>query len=320
MIISKTPVRISLVGGGTDFESFYREHGGCVVSMAIDKYVYVIIKERFDDLIVLNYTQHEVVDDISKIKHDLIRECLRFMGVEKGVEITTLADIPSKGSGLGSSSAITIGLLNALMGYIGNSSSHQELADMACHIEIDILKSPIGRQDQYACAFGGLNSIVFDKRGVAVAPFPKDRYAITDNLFLHYIGETRHANTILQKQQDNIGKHTDALLKLKSLAEDVWSALGEEDYVKIGLAIGEGWDIKKSLADSISNPEVDYIIDMAYNNYALGAKLLGAGGTGFVLSYVPPDRRALFCKGMEDYRKLPFKIDPFGTRIIFNIQ
>jgi len=319
MIISKTPLRVSLVGGGTDFESFYEKHGGCVVSMAIDKYVYVIVKERFDNLIVLNYTQHEIAEKVKDIKHDLIRECLQFVGIEGGIEISTLADIPSAGSGLGSSSAIIIGLLNALLGHIGESSDHKELADFACHIEIDLLKNPIGRQDQYACAFGGLNQIWFDAKGIGVIPLSGVGFSITDNLFLHYTEITRQSKSILKEQQNNIENNMGILLHMKELAEQTKEDLVKGNYDQVGEAIGIGWTYKKCLAGNITNPEIDKIIDHAYKSGALGVKLLGAGAGGFVLSYVKPENHIRFRQGMCKYRELPFKIDPYGTRIIFNI-
>lgn len=320
MLVVKVPLRISLVGGGTDFPDFYKEYGGSVVSMAIDKYVYVIVKERFDDLIVLNYTQHEIVEGVDDIKHDLIRECMKYYNIEKGIEISTLADIPSKGSGLGSSSAITVALCCAFANYLGKPQSTDIYAKIACEIEIDILNNPTGKQDQFACAYGGFNFISFGKNNVYVCPYGKDTYSITDNLFLHYTGVTRRSSDILTEQKRNINSNLGTLLKIKSLAEDTEEQLYIGNYDNVGKNIGMAWEHKKELSSNITTPQIDEMIYAAYCNHATGCKLLGAGAGGFILSYVTPDRRALFQNAMKDYRELKFNIDPYGARVIFNIQ
>jgi len=323
MIISKTPIRISLCGGGSDIPIFYKQHTGRVISCAINKYVYVIIKERFDNLIVLNYTKHEITEKVSDIKHDLIRECMILYGIERGIEISTIADIPSEGSGLGSSSAVTVGLLNAFAGYVGYPQTPQTLARFACDIEIDILKKPIGRQDQYACAYGGMGYFRFYGDYVDREDFNLTSYQysqISNNLFLHYTGITRDANAILSDQNNRISDNIGGLSKLCELTEKLGYAILKEDYDMIGYAIKTNWEYKKTFANGITIPAINKMIDMAYRGGALGCKICGAGGGGFLLSYVPQDRQLDFLHTMLPYRELPFNIDMLGSRIIFNIQ
>lgn len=320
IIISRTPLRVSIAGGGTDFEDFYREHGGCVISMGINKYVYVIIKKRFDNLIVLNYTQHEIVENVNNIKHDLIRECLkRYSSIHGGIEITTLADIPSRGSGLGSSSAITIGLLNALSHYINAPLGLYELATVACEIEINILKSPIGKQDQFACAVGGLNEIIFESGGITVRGFDLCHYKVANNLFLHYTDQTRHANPILKSQKNKIHANIEKLLYIKNLAQQTKESIDNCDYGAIGLILAENWHTKQELANGITNNKINEMVGVAQEKGASGCKITGAGGGGFLLSYVPPFKQHGFKIGMAKYRELPFAIDPYGSRIVFNM-
>lgn len=322
MIIAKVPLRISLCGGGTDFESFYRLHGGMVLTCAIDKYIYVTIKERFDDRIVLNYTQHEIVDNVSDIKHTLIRECLKLYGIEKGVEISTIADIPSEGSGLGSSSAVVVGLLTALGAFVGKPESPLTIAQWACGIEIDGLGKPIGKQDQYAVAFGGMNNIIFETNGnVLVNKIDQKYYDLGDNLFLHYTDITRSADTILADQVQNIPNKISGLKELSYMAHTASEAIQKySNYDVIGSILKKNWDIKKGLARGITNATINKMIDTATNSGATGCKIAGAGGGGFLLSYVPLENQATFKIGMSKYRELPFNIDPYGSRIIFNIQ
>jgi len=319
MIITKVPLRVSLAGGGTDFEDFYSKYGGLCVSFAIDKYVYVIVKERYDDLIVLNYTQHEIVNKVDEIKHDLIRECLKWFPTKGGIEITTLADIPSAGSGLGSSSAITVGLLTALATYNGHSIPSKEVAEIACDIEIDILHSPIGKQDQYACAFGGFNTLHFLNDCVLVYNFDKKHYPIADNLFLHYTNTTRKSSGILTEQKANTKANTNNLLDIIGYASRLSNCIEEEKYDYVGIVLKETWKLKKQLSSNVSNTAIDAMVDMATTGGATGCKICGAGGGGFLLSYVPAENHPKFKTAMQDYRELPFKIDQYGSRIIFNI-
>jgi D-glycero-alpha-D-manno-heptose-7-phosphate kinase len=324
MIISKTPLRISLIGGGTDLKDFYQKNLGHVISTTIDKYIYVIIKERFDDLIVLHYTENEIVDEVDKIKHELIREALVKVGITKGIEIITLADIPSKGTGLGSSSTLTVGLLNALYTYKGIQPTEEKLAREACEIEIDILKKPIGKQDQYIAAYGGLKKFTFlNNENVDIKSFNvsgNERRILGSNLTLHYTNIIRDANSILEKQKKNIETKNKELILISGFVDNVELAIEERDFNEIGIMLKKSWDAKKLLSDNISNNVIDEMVDKAMNNGATGCKIAGAGGGGFLLSYVPREKQDNYRKAMAEYKELPFMIDPFGSRIIFNIR
>lgn len=324
MIISKTPLRISLIGGGTDLKDFYKNNLGHVISTAIDKYIYVIIKERFDDLIVLHYTENEIIDDVNKIKHELIREALVKVGITKGIEIITLADIPSKGTGLGSSSTLTVGLLNALYTYKGIQVTQETLAREACEIEIDILNKPIGKQDQYIAAYGGLKKFAFlNDEKVEIKYFTlssNERRILGSNLTLHFTNIIRDANSILEKQKSNIEVKNKELLLISNLVHDVELAIENKNFNEIGNVLKKNWEAKKLLTDNISNNVIDTMVDKAIRNGATGCKIAGAGGGGFLLSYVPREKQDIYRKAMKEYKELPFMIDPFGSRIIFNIR
>jgi len=285
MIISQTPLRISFVGGGTDLKSFYQHEDGMVLSSAIDKYVYVIVKERFDDKIYINYSIKEIVDEVSEIKHQLVREAMRKVGIERGVEITTLADVPSEGSGLGSSSSVTVGLLNALYHFSGRQVTLEQIAREACEIEIDICKKPIGKQDQYIAAYGGLNKIIFHSdETVSISRIPvynTDLLILGSRLLLFYTNKTRNADVILRKQRQNTKNKMEALQKMKSFVPKVEQALKNNNFNKMGKLLHENWLLKKSLVDDISNSEINRMYNLAMEAGALGGKLCGAGGGGF---------------------------------------
>jgi D-glycero-alpha-D-manno-heptose-7-phosphate kinase len=324
MIISKTPLRVSIVGGGTDMSQFYHNSKGQVISFAIDKYIYVTVKERFDDLIVLNYTQHEVVGSVDEIKHDLIRECCKITGITKSIEISTIADIPSQGSGLGSSSVVTVGLLNALYAHRGIQINQEDLAQLACKVEIDILNKPIGKQDQYIAAYGGFKKFVFNKdESVDIHDFCFDKgklLKIGSTLLLHFTDQTRNANEILKKQTDNVESKLVELEKIASLVDELEVGLLENDYDIIGELLKKNWEIKKTLALGITSENIDNMVNIAMNNAAIGCKIAGAGGGGFLFSYVNRDLQNKYRNAMASFRELPFMIDPFGSRIIFNIS
>jgi D-glycero-alpha-D-manno-heptose-7-phosphate kinase len=324
MIISKTPLRISLIGGGTDLKDFYINNLGHVISTTIDKYIYVIVKERFDDKIVLHYTDNEIVDSVDQIKHELIKESLKKVGILKGIEIITLADIPSKGTGLGSSSTLTVGLLNALYTYKGVQVTQEILAKEACEIEIDILKKPIGKQDQYIAAYGGLKKITFNKdESVEIKSFninANERRVMGSNLTLHFTNITRDANVILNDQKNNIESKNKELLLISNLVHNVERAIEAKSFKEIGEVLRLNWEAKKSLTDNITNGVIDNMVNLAMENGATGCKIAGAGGGGFLLSYVPRDKQDKFRKAMNEYKELPFMLDSFGTRIIFNIR
>lgn len=322
MIISKTPLRISFVGGGTDIESFYKNHPGAVLSSGINLFVYCIIQKRFDDLVVVNYSKKEVVNNVNEVKHDLVREAMKKAGIYNGVEITTLSDIHSNGSGMGSSSAITVGLLNAFYSYMGLQKSNREIAEDACDIEINILKSPIGKQDQYAASYGGLRKYVFNQDGYVdekrVLLEPRLEQQLNRNLFLVYTGVTREANKILSEQKQNAKKNDNDLIELSKMPDVLMKELQEGNFEVLGKMLHENWMLKKKFTSNMSKPEIDELYQKGLDNGAIGGKLLGAGGGGFILFYVPEGKQTQFKNQLEkEYRVLPIELVNAGTRIVF---
>ncbi len=320
MIITRTPFRVSFAGGGSDLKEFYSKNGyGAVVSAAINRYMYIAIHPYFHDKIRLKYSKTEDVESIDDIKHPIIRECLRKVRIEKGIEIASFADVPA-GTGLGSSSSFTVGLLNALYAYKGKIVSKERLAAEACEIEIEILKEPIGKQDQYAAACGNINYIRFNKdETVDVSPILLTEPAkkkLEDSLCLYYTGGKRRAGDILNEQKKNLSDKDkfQNLEKMVELAEELRGVLQEENINAVGDILHKGWIYKKELASGISNEEIDNLYDKAMKCGAAGGKLLGAGGTGFLLIY-SEDHKALGkhfgCKA------LPFSIDREGAKVIF---
>lgn len=322
MVISETPLRISFVGGGTDLKSFYHMEDGMVLSTTIDKYIYVIVKERFDDKVYINYSIKEIVNDVSEIKHELVREAMKKTGVLSGVEITTLADIPSEGSGLGSSSSVTVGLLNALYNFAGKPVTAERLAQEASEIEIEICKKPIGKQDQYIVAYGGLNKITFHPdETVFISRLPlsnSDLRRLCSNILLFYTNKTRKSDDILKRQKEDTGNKREVLRKMRDAVRRLEDALIDQRFDKLGELLHENWLLKKSLVDTISNNDIDEMYERALNAGAVGGKIAGAGGGGFLLLYVPTREQDSVRTAMNDYRELPFMLDPIGTRIIFN--
>jgi D-glycero-alpha-D-manno-heptose-7-phosphate kinase len=324
MIITQTPLRISFAGGGTDLKDYYARSGGCVLSTAIDKYIYVIIKERFDDRIRIGYSRTEMVDAVDEIEHELVREAMRRVGIARGVEISTMADIPSEGSGLGSSSSVTVGLLHALYTYKGVLVTPDQLAREACEIEIEILGKPIGKQDQYIAAFGGLRRFTFhpdDNVSVETVPLSEEkRRRFGESLLLFYTGITRKADTILAEQKDNIPARAAALDQLKAQTAEIYEALMGDNMNRVGRILDAGWQHKRQLADRISNSEIDALYDRALDAGAMGGKIAGAGGGGFLLLYCPPDRQHTVRAALQGMKELPFALERDGTKVIFNVR
>lgn len=320
MIISKTPLRISFAGGGTDLPSYYRKHSGAVVSTSINKHVYVTVNKKFDDSVRVSYSKTEIVDDFEDIKHELVREAMRFAGIKKGIEITTISDIPS-GTGVGSSSALTVGLLNALYAFKGMHKSAEVLAKDACKIEIDILKSPIGKQDQYIAAYGGMLFIEFNKDDSVFVNriiMGNDTKRILENrLMMLYTGVTRSANHILKEQNKNTKNNINILNKLKSLAYDAKDSLFRGKVDGLGPILHDGWQLKKQLAFSISNSAIDSHYEKAIKAGAVGGKVAGAGGGGFILLYCHEKKRQKVINALKGLRLIPFKLEPQGSRIIY---
>jgi len=320
VIISKTPLRISFVGGGTDLQSFYKKDYGAVLSSTIDKYVYVIIKERFDDLIYVNSAKKEIVNNLDEIEHELVREAMKKAGIEKAVEITILADIPSEGSGLGSSSSLTVGLLNAFYTFKGIQVSRERLAREACEIEIDIIGKPIGKQDHYAAVFGGINEILFYKdRSVTVNNIKlPNLMVLSSRLLLFYTDITRKADQILKKQKENIDVIFETLLEMRNLVPILKNHLKKGLNGQLGLIMKQAWEMKKSFLPEISNEYIDEMYEKALRAGAIGGKICGAGGGGFLLLYVSKEKQNAVRSALKDYRELPFILEKYGSRIIFN--
>jgi D-glycero-alpha-D-manno-heptose-7-phosphate kinase len=323
MIITQTPLRVGLLGGGTDLPDYYREHGGRVLNCALDKYVFVVVKQRFDDDIYVNYSKKEIVSSVADIEHELVREAMLMTGVERGVEITTLADIPSAGSGLGSSSAVTVGLLHALYAYQGRQVSGEELADRACTIEIELCGKPIGKQDQYIAALGGIRDIRFgpgdDVVATEVGITAEQRRALQEQIMLFYTGITRSANTILREQCANVGSTLAQLDRLRDLAAIAVDRLLDTDIEAIGTAMRESWEAKRKLAHGVSNDEIDRLVTCALDAGATGAKLTGAGGGGFLLVMCPIEYQRAVRGALAEMRELPVKLDRLGSRVVLNV-
>lgn len=323
MIIVQTPLRISFFGGGTDFPGYFLREGGCVLSSAINKYIFVVIKDRFDEKIRVGYTRTEIVNSVNDVNHELVREALRKTGLSKGVEVVTMGDIPA-GSGLGSSSTVTVGALHAMFAYQNILVSPDRLAEEACDIEVNILKKPIGFQDQYIAAFGGLRFIDFNQNGQIFTEMvnldPQTQKRLSDNLCLFFTGVTRRAETILSKQKDQINFHLPILRNLKRLANEAREALigGRPD--DIGPLLHESWQLKKQLADGISNPSLEKYYQSALGAGATGGKITGAGGGGFLLLYCPPEKRDSVRSALNMLRELPFRLEPDGTKVILNVR
>ncbi len=323
MIITQTPLRIGLLGGGTDLPSYYLEHGGRVLNCAIDKYIYVIVKQRFDDEIYVNYSKKEIVSRVEDLEHELVREAMLMTGVTSGVEITTLADIPSSGSGLGSSSTVTVGLLHALYAYTGRQVTAEELAAGACEIEIDRCGKPIGRQDQYIAAYGGIRDLRFGPGESVTATelglSTEARRALQQQIMLFYTGVTRKADNILAEQNANVGSILPQLDLLRDLAGFAVERLRQGDIDAVGPALRESWEAKRKLASGVSNSQVDAAVHQALEAGATGVKLTGAGGGGFLTVICPMERQPAVRASLKDMRELPVRLDRFGSRIVLNV-
>jgi len=324
MIIVRTPLRVSFVGGGSDLKAFYSQKQGQVICTAIDKFVYAIVKERFDDMIYINYSKKECVNAVSEIQHDLVREAMKITGVEKGIEITTLADIPSSGSGLGSSSSITVALLHALYTYRNILVTAEQLAQDACRIEIDMMKKPIGRQDQYAAAYGGVNKFIF-KEGEVTERLPIHlqsnlRRKFASSLLLYYTGITRSADKILAEQTKNLASSetSSTLEKMVGLVDPFIEAMQKGAVETWGGLMDLNWQLKQKMASGIDNVQISQMYLKARQAGALGGKIAGAGGGGFLLLVVPREKQNAVFEALKAYRELPFMIEESGSKVIFD--
>jgi D-glycero-alpha-D-manno-heptose-7-phosphate kinase len=321
MFISQTPLRVSFVGGGTDLPSFYQRQGGSVISMAVDKYVYITVNRRFDDTLRLSYSQTEIAETLDQVRHPLFRESIRYSGLNSALEVTSIADIPS-GTGLGSSSSFTVGLLHALYAYQGKYMRAEELAEQACHLEIGVLHEPIGKQDQYAAAVGGLRRYDFNPDGsVYVHPVicsTETRAALFERLMFFYLGGSRDARQVLTEQTNNTEKKLEFLQRIRCLVDAFWSVLVRGNGVdEIGDILHEAWVCKKQLATHISNSGIDEFYDRARAAGAAGGKLLGAGMGGFLMLFCEPSRQAAVREALQGVREVHFGLDLQGSRIVY---
>ncbi len=320
MIITKTPLRISFTGGGTDLPDYYLQHGGAVVSSGINKYIYITVSPNFENKLRISYSRTEIVDQVEEVQNDLAKEALKMVGIRKGVEITSIADIPS-GTGLGSSGAFTVGVLNALHTYAGHSPSAEELASQACQIEIEILKHPIGKQDQYAAAFGGLNYFTFRPDGTVGRKniYLDDRSyrLMRRRLMMFYTGMTRSADEVLSEQRANIASTMETLDSMKSQADAMYQELTSEGFnEKFGRALHEDWMRKQTLAGTITNPQISEYYRKALEAGALGGKLLGAGGGGFLLFYCDEQYQEDVERAVG-LRRVDFHVSSRGSQVVF---
>jgi D-glycero-alpha-D-manno-heptose-7-phosphate kinase len=316
---------MSFVGGGSDLPSFYREYGGAVVSTAIDKYVYVTVSRKFDDGIRIAYSKNEEVTSVDQIEHRLVRAAMQFLGLSGGIEIATIADVPSRGTGLGSSSSFTVGLLHALNAYLGRYASAERLSSESCRIEIDICAEPIGKQDQYAAAYGGFNYIMFRPDDtVAVLPIicrPEIIDQVRRNTLVLYTGITRSASSVLGQQNIEIAGSSEkrwVLRRMVALAGLLRDEIQRNNIDAFGEILHENWELKKTLADGISTPEIDDWYKVARAAGATGGKVLGAGSGGFLMLFAPDSEHAAIKAALPQLRPIAMGFEPLGSHIIFS--
>lgn len=324
MIISRTPLRISFVGGGSDLPAFYEREAGAVVSTTINRYIYITVNPKFDQRIRASYSETETVSQVDDLKHELIRESLRVTGIDGAIEITSISDIPSRGTGLGSSSAYTVGLLNALYAHTGRLAGAERLAREACAIEIERCGRPIGKQDQYSAAYGGLKYLSFNSDGEVfveqILCEPATRRRLEAELLLLYTGQTRRAESILEEQSRNSADRDAVRAELRqmvALAAQLRDALNRSDIGGFGEILHTNWEHKRRLAAGISTPELDGWYATARAHGAVGGKVLGAGGGGFLLLSAPPARHAEICAALPNLRHVAFRFEPQGSRLIY---
>lgn len=314
MVISRTPLRMSFVGGGSDFPEFYKKHGGCVISTTIDKFVYVAVNPSFDGKWFLHYSETEHVESVDQIKHNIIRETLKFLNITTPLEITSMADVP-KGTGLGSSSAFCVGLLNALNAFLNHQGlgvNTMDLASVACHIEIEMCKEPIGVQDQCAAAYGGLCHYFFNRDGsVSRVDFPDGTLKEGDFL-LFFTGISRSASSVLKS-----GNNESQIIEMVNLAGRLSSELRDGNQYAVGRTMLKAWKLKKQANLSTSNGDIDKWYEKAIKAGASGGKLLGAGAGGFLLFSAPPENHESIIEALKPLKKIDFKFWLKGSEIIF---
>ncbi len=320
MIITRTPFRISFTGGGTDLPEYYKRHGGAVVSSGINKYMYITVNPKFDNRLRVSYSKTEIVDNAEELQHDIVKEALKLVGIKGGIEITSIGDIPA-GTGLGSSSTFAVGLLNALYTFIGTRPSAEDLAEQACYIEIEVLKHPIGKQDQYAAAFGGTNYFRFNEDGsvdrTRIFLDEKNARFMRQRLMLFYTGITRSADEVLSEQRSKTDINMPILDFMAAQAGQMRDVLLNEGFnEKFGQMLHEGWMHKMELADGIANDEIRAHYNRAIEAGAVGGKLLGAGGGGFLLFYCDEEKQSAVERAVG-LRRVDFHPELNGTRVIY---
>jgi len=321
MIVTRTPFRISFAGGGTDLRAFYSMEPGAVTSTAIDKYMYITVNRRFDRTLRIGYSRTEIVEEVDQIAHPIVREALKLCGIERQIEVTSVADIPA-GTGVGSSSSFTVGLLAALHAFKGETVTREQLAGEACEIEIHRLGEPIGKQDQYIAAFGGMEHIRFHPdESVVVEPIrcaEKVRERLERNLLLLFTGKQRNAGDVLRVQQERTLEAMDSLRRLAELAEETAEVLGRgENLAELGRILHEGWQLKKSINPDSSSLEIDACYENALHAGAVGGKLLGAGGGGFLLLYCGDNNRDRVREALGELQEVPFRFEPEGAKVVY---
>lgn len=326
MIISRAPVRISMGGGGTDLASYYSRFGGFLMATAINKFVHILLNKRFESSIRLSYSKTEIVDNIEDIEHNIFREALKYFNIHKHIELVSMADVPSN-CGLGTSSTFTVALLNALFAFKRNYVSLSKLAETACHIEIDVLKEPIGKQDQYVAAYGGFNAYYFNQDGtVDIEPINISDGALMElqsNLFLFYLSKSRFASNVLKDQNtkviENDSQIIERLHKIKEIGFYTKKVFEAGKIDEFGELLNEHWKVKKGLSNKISDSTIDEIYDVALKNGALGGKVVGAGGGGFLLFYCSQNK-IKFLEAMEKLNLKPtwFTFEKEGAKKIYS--
>ncbi len=326
MIISRTPFRLSLGGGGTDLPSYYKTHGGFFVSGAVDKYVHIAVNPRFEgDSVRVSYSTTEIVKDAAELKHPLVREALDMVGIKRGIEVVSVADAPAA-TGLGSSGSFCVGLLRALHAYLREEKTSQYVAEEACSIAMNRLKEPSGKQDEYVAAFGGIRAYRIDRDGeVKVEPIPLSTNSLAEleaNILMYYTGITRSSSSVLSKQKTAIEKDgaAEKMDKIKDIGLRSRDALASGDLTKFGQLLDEHWRVKRGVVTGMSSDKIDSWYRIAKENGAIGAKVVGAGGGGFLMLYCENGRarlrKAMGAQGLVEHR---FRFDFDGSKVIYNV-
>lgn len=326
MIVTRTPLRVSFFGGGSDIPKFYNEHDGITVSTTINSYIYLAIHRCTAPHLKVIYSDLELTEDIEQVKHNRVREVLKHYGITSNIEVCSFSDVTVKGTGLGSSSTFTCGLIKGIHKLVNPSSdiAYEQLAELASHIEINKCNEPIGKQDQYAAAHGGLNAFYYSSSGVMCRKLKIDPLVINqlnDNLYMFNTGQTRQASSILKQQVDNLSNDTTVEMtkSMCELAKQSIKLLHSGKIDEFGELLDQGWQIKKHLANGVSNRDIDTMYDIALEAGALGGKILGAGGGGYLLVYCPDKNKQTLLSAMSSYERLPFRFTNYGSQIVSNI-